>query len=445
MHQRGRKLVPGFLFLGIFLLTNLFYGGFEVNEAKAGLANHVVINEVSIDGVIGTGGSEDDWVELYNPTDESVDLSGWSIQKTAGSGSSASKVALSGVIPANNYFLIVRNGASTVASLRSIANILVSSSFSLSAGNIIYLVNDNEKISSTTNPYLDENIVDFVGFGVASFFEGNLAAPAIPEAQSIARIPAGEDTDENSVDFQIQNIPTPTNSSLSNDNSDIGGTVLLTVALESDPVRNISTAGAEIFFQVNSIGNALVYYGLDESYGNSTGLELVSANTVETIAIDGLTCDTSYFYAVRAENLDSTENDQTENSTFTTLPCGIVIDSLVMTKTSAKADDQYGDGWQWEFNITIWDMLETSLKMKFDQWTGAGSLAAGNNMQYSVDEGENWVSIEDDGVYPEVGADIENIDMSTTDGRQVKILVRMKVPFGTSAGYYDSSYGILTE
>jgi hypothetical protein len=116
-----------------------------------------------------------------------------------------------------------------------------------------------------------------------------------------------------------------------------------------------------------------------------------------------------------------------------------------MTKTSAKADDQYGDGWQWEFNITIWDMLETSLKMKFDQWTGAGSLAAGNNMQYSVDEGENWVSIEDDGVYPEVGADIENIDMSTTDGRQVKILVRMKVPFGTSAGYYDSSYGILTE
>jgi hypothetical protein len=116
-------------------------------------------------------------------------------------------------------------------------------------------------------------------------------------------------------------------------------------------------------------------------------LEAISVSTVETIAMDGLTCDTTYHYAVYAENSTGAESDQTEDATFNTLPCGIVIDSLVMTKTSARADDQYSDGWQWEFNITVWDLLETSLKMKFDQWGGAGILNTGGNMQYSVNLG----------------------------------------------------------
>ena len=90
-------------------------------------------------------------------------------------------------------------------------------------------------------------------------------------------------------------------------------------------------------------------------------------------------------------------------------------------------------------------MGETSLKMKFNQWTGANTLNAGGNMQYSADNGSSWQDIIANATYPTVGADISGVDNSASAGRQVKILVRMKVPVGTAAGYYNSSYGILTE
>jgi hypothetical protein len=90
-------------------------------------------------------------------------------------------------------------------------------------------------------------------------------------------------------------------------------------------------------------------------------------------------------------------------------------------------------------------MNETSLKMKFDSWSGAGSLVAANNMQFSIYNGVNWKNIIGNGTYSTNVADISGVDNSTDAGRQVKILVRMKVPTGTLAGTYNSNYGILTE
>ena len=432
----------GFLLAGIFLLAIIAVGGFGTKEVRAVSADHAVINEVSIDSVAGTGGTDDDWVELYNPTDQAIDLTGWSIQKTAGTGSSLVKVPLSGSIPAGGYFLIVRNGAATAASLVAKADVLASNSFSLSQNNIIYLVSTTTNITNASDP----DIVDFVGFGSASYFEGSAAAPTIPETKSIARIPEGVDTDQNSVDFQVQDTPTPTNAAASGSGTnDLGGTVLLTITPDETPAQNITANGAQIFFQTNAAANALIKYGLSSAYGNSTAPQAVTANTDKTIDLSGLTCAANYHYAIFAANSGATENDQTDDAVFTTLPCGITVNSIVMTKTKAKADNNYADGWQWEFNITVWNLAETSLKMKFDQWSGFGVLAAGANMQYSVGSSSPWINILANGTYPTTGADIGSIANSGVAGRQVKILVRMKVPFGTAAGYYNSNYGILTQ
>jgi hypothetical protein len=116
-----------------------------------------------------------------------------------------------------------------------------------------------------------------------------------------------------------------------------------------------------------------------------------------------------------------------------------------MTKSSAKANNEYSDGWEWEFNITVWDLSETSLKMKFDTWAGIGALDSGANMQFSIDN-NNWIDILASDVYPSIGADISGIDDDLgSAGRQVQINVRMKLPVGTLAGSYNSNYGILTE
>ncbi len=424
---------------GIFFAVCLFAAG--ANAASAGIAGHVVINEIQVDSIAGAGGTDDDWVELYNPTAAAVNLEGWSIQKASGSGGTLVNQPLSGTIQAGGYFLVVRDGATTSQSLRDIADLLAPDAFSIANNNIVYLVNDQTAIA---NNLTDPNIVDFAGFGIAAYYEGTAAAPGISETKSISRVPDGEDTDQNSIDFVIRDNPTPQHSVAVSQNS-IGGTVVLTVTPGTQAVKDISATGANIEFSVNSDGQAKIRYGLDSTYGSETDFSAFSENTARTISLTGLQCGTLYHYSVFAENSLGTENDSTADAVFETLPCGLMLNSLVMTKTQAKANNQYADGWEWKFNLTVWNMGETKLKMKFDAWTGPAALDAGSNMEFSSDNGATWMPIGGNGAYPAIGADISQTDLSPDDGRQVEMIVRMKVPHGTLAGYYDSNYGILTE
>lgn len=229
------------------------------------------------------------------------------------------------------------------------------------------------------------------------------------------------------------------------DGNAVGGTVLLTITKDPEAEQNVSSTGADIVFEVNTAGSAVVYYGLDANYGSTTPAAGFLSNAQTIISLSGLTCNTTYHYSIFASNTADSDSDATGDASFTTGPCGIALNSLIMTRTSARANDQYAEGWEWTFNITVWDMNETGLKMKFNQWTGAGALNAGNNMQFSVDGGLSWLDITANNEYPAVGADISGIDNSANNGRQVEIKVRMKVPVGTYAGNYNSSYGILTE
>jgi len=69
---------------------------------NSGIADHIVISEVQIHG----GNANEDFVEIYNPTDSSVDLSGWQLRKKASNGTDSSLVLiLSGTIPTHGFFL----------------------------------------------------------------------------------------------------------------------------------------------------------------------------------------------------------------------------------------------------------------------------------------------------------------------------------------------------
>ena len=46
------------------------------------LSDHVVINEVDINPPGNDSATVSEWVELYNPTNSNVDLSGWEIAST---------------------------------------------------------------------------------------------------------------------------------------------------------------------------------------------------------------------------------------------------------------------------------------------------------------------------------------------------------------------------
>jgi len=67
----------------LILFSILFFSGL-VLTANAQSANHVVINEIDINPPGDDSKSISEWVELYNPTGSSVDISGWQIASTSG-------------------------------------------------------------------------------------------------------------------------------------------------------------------------------------------------------------------------------------------------------------------------------------------------------------------------------------------------------------------------
>jgi hypothetical protein len=444
MNTRRENKMPWRFCAGVFLSFGLAFSGLGlgIEMVQAALPDHLVINEVQLDSLAGAGGSSDDFIELYNPTDTAVSLAGWSIQKQAASSTATIyKKALAGTIPAKGHYLIVRGDTDTSQALKDMADILTAATFSLASDNAIFLVNDDVNITDKT----DANIVDFLGFGKAENYEGIASASNPAEGKSLVREPEGDDTDNNSLDFVVL-APTPQPATPTvTEPKDLGGTVLITVSPEVETVTEIGPDTATLNFSVNASARARIDYGLSSTYGFSSPFSSVMPNTVSSITLAGLSCGTTYHYSIWAETLDASDSHVSADATFMTLPCGIRLDSLVMTRSEARADNSYPDGWSWDMDITVWDLAETSLKLKFTSWSGAMALAAGGNMRYSVD-GAAWREIGADDSYPTTGLSLVGIDQdSVQSGRQVRVKIEMKVPVGTLAGYYDADYGILTE
>jgi hypothetical protein len=107
------KILTGVLLLSLFSIGGEF--------AYAASPGSVVINEVAWAG--SADSSSDEWIELYNPTSQPVDLSGWTLVDDG-----STIIDLSGAIPAKGYYLIEDaetavnpNAANLVAGL-SLAN-----------------------------------------------------------------------------------------------------------------------------------------------------------------------------------------------------------------------------------------------------------------------------------------------------------------------------------
>ncbi|MDC4228709.1 MAG: lamin tail domain-containing protein, partial [Nitrosopumilus sp.] len=66
----------------ILLLSLVLIAGISAPAYAQTIADHVVINEVDTNPPGDDSESISEWVELYNPTDDDVDLGGWSIAST---------------------------------------------------------------------------------------------------------------------------------------------------------------------------------------------------------------------------------------------------------------------------------------------------------------------------------------------------------------------------
>ncbi|MCK4473956.1 lamin tail domain-containing protein [Candidatus Parcubacteria bacterium] len=72
----------------------------------------VVINEIAWSGT-SAANSNDEWIELFNNTEQEIDLTGWTLKAADGT----PEIELTGIIQAQNYFLLERTDDNTIKAL----------------------------------------------------------------------------------------------------------------------------------------------------------------------------------------------------------------------------------------------------------------------------------------------------------------------------------------
>ncbi|MDB5186506.1 MAG: Non specific extracellular endonuclease cleaving [Candidatus Saccharibacteria bacterium] len=151
--------------------------------------------------VRSTTSADHEFVEIYNTTDSTIDISGWELQYQSSSGTSWSqKAQLSGKLFPHGRMLLASENY-----LTDIVDSTFKSGLSDSGGHVRLASPDSLNVGQFT-------VHDLIGWGTASKPEGT-KAPAPKGGESLERKVNDQgmyvDTDDNSLDFRVNTIPTP--------------------------------------------------------------------------------------------------------------------------------------------------------------------------------------------------------------------------------------------
>jgi hypothetical protein len=259
----------------------------------------IVINEVYGGG--GNGGSlyKNDFIELYNNSNASVSLAGWSVQYNSSAGTGNWQVTnLSGNIPAHGYYLVqeAAGGAGTA----NLPTPDATGTIAMAAGaGKVALVNNTAALAGQ-NPS-SVAIVDKVAYGsvTGGGFEGSGSAPAPSNTASIQRTPTGFDSNNNATDFTVITPPAPKNSV-----TDVTPPTLSTLSPATTSANVPDAFTAMLTFNENIeklTGNIVLKKLIDNSVVQtidvaSSAVTVGGANV--SFLVQGLAFNTSYYFEV---------------------------------------------------------------------------------------------------------------------------------------------------
>ena len=204
----------------IILILALFAGvGLHTRIARIQTAT-AASSGIVISQIYGGGGNSgatfrNDFIELFNNSNTAIDISNWSVQYAASSGTNwqITNLCASGntcTIAPGHYFLIqqAQGSAGTTSLPTPDASGVVA--MSATAGKIALV---NSQTALTGSCPLGSSIVDFTGYGGANCFEGANPTSSPSNTNAVLRINNGcTDTDNNNSDFAT-GAPNPRNSS----------------------------------------------------------------------------------------------------------------------------------------------------------------------------------------------------------------------------------------
>jgi predicted extracellular nuclease len=168
---------------------------------------------VVISQIYGGGGNsgasyKNDFIELFNRTSSTVDLTGWSVQYTSSAGTTWAKTDLSGTLGPGQYFL-VQEAAGAGGTINLIPDATGTLAMSATAGKVA-LVSNGTLLASSGCPFAG-SVVDFVGYGGASCFEGSGPVATLTNTTAAKRIFGGCTDDNNNVAEFSTGSPEPRN------------------------------------------------------------------------------------------------------------------------------------------------------------------------------------------------------------------------------------------
>jgi hypothetical protein len=223
---------------------------------------HLVISQVYGGG--GNSGApwSHDFIELFNPTANDIDLSGHSLQYTSASGTSWTNVlALQGNIEAGKYFLVKLAGGTNGQPLPT-ADQTGTINLSAISGKIILALQITAFPGSC--PAIT-TIIDKLGYGTADCFE-TAAAPNGSNSLALVRRSGGcTDNNDNSQDF-ITGSPQPRNSThMGNDCAGTG----IPLPVRFSGLKASSSGGKLKISWVNQTESEIEAYDVEMSYNAS--------------------------------------------------------------------------------------------------------------------------------------------------------------------------------
>src|SRR5262249_16796372 len=129
-------------------------------------ASGLVSSDIVISQVYGGGGNSgapftNDFIELFNRGNTTVNLSKWAVQYAASTASSWQKVDISGAIAAGGHFLIQLSSGGASGSALPTPDATGSIGMAATAGKVV-LTNNNTLIASGVSCPSGSTVVDFV-------------------------------------------------------------------------------------------------------------------------------------------------------------------------------------------------------------------------------------------------------------------------------------------
>jgi len=174
-------------------------------------------------------------------------------------------------------------------------------------------------------------------------------------------------------------------------------------------------------------------------------------NTKYYITVNGNVTDVNTNALVATWTVGNKATHEFTTAALQTGDLGVL--GITQTKSWGTADNTYGNGWEWVIRATV-PTDELRVALKFNNWTGTGAatIAAANNIRYfcpqsaANQDAATAVTIATAATYPANMTIVAANDLEADQpGIQVEITVQAKIPIGSTAGAYSTSYGLRSQ